>query len=579
MKKIICYLLLAALLFIPFKPVGAWSSFRNETGAGNANITAAQTPVTPENTGAKWQLKFETDAVTAYNSDPVITDDKIYSACKNTLYELNKNGVVLRTFTLAAPINSVCRMSLHENRLFIPLSGGTLQCVDIQTMSSLWTSESFGLQSLTSTFYKKGFLCAGTTSASGTDGLYYCLSETDGSTQWVYRGEQSCGYYWSGAVSGKDGTDYILFGGDNGVLISHSLSTDAVYDTYDLSSCTASHGKIRAGVTYDIQTDAFYTTTTDGYLYQIKMNEDGEFRSVSALPLFSDNSLMTDVNCTSTPTIFNGRIYVCSYDGTQGQISVVNAASMNIVYTATTPECHDIKSSPLVCTGYATDENNNRVYVYFTQNSLPGGIYYIEDDETAVSAQIKTLFLPVEGKQFCLSSVAADTDGTLYYSNDSGTLFAISEGYAAAPQITPQPNSPTPILPTPVSPTPEPPTSILPAPTSADSSVSAPAVVKPEKPGKIVFTKKKRKNNRYRVTFTWKKGKNSDFTQIKIQGKTSSKKKYERTLDTFRKKITATLKKGTYTIRFYSCRTSSGKPSTAAGIRKSGAVTLRLRLR
>lgn len=454
-------------------------------------------------------------------------------------------------------------------------------------MSSLWTSESFGLQSLTSTFYKKGFLCAGTTNASGTDGLYYCLSETDGSTQWVYRSEQSCGYYWSGAVSGKDDADYILFGGDDGVLISHSLSTDAVYDAYDLSFCTASHGKIRAGVTYDTQTDAFYATTNDGYLYQIKMNEDGSFRSVSALPLFPDSGPAADVNCTSTPTVFNGRIYVCGCDGTQGQINVVNAASMKMVYTASAPQCRDIKSSPLVCTRYANDENNNRVYVYFTQNSLPGGVYYIEDDETAVSAQIKTLFLPAEGKQFCLSSVAADTDGTLYYSNDSGTLFAIAEGYAAVPQITPQPNSPAPADPTPEPPASEPPASILPAPTSADSSTPAAAVVKPKKPGKIAVAKKKLKNNKYRVAFTWKKGKNSDFTQIKIQGKTSSKKKYKRTLSTFRTKITAALKKGTYTIRFSGCRAPSGKPSAAArirngsraGVQKSGAVTLRLRLR
>lgn len=573
---------MAVLLFIPFKPAGAWSSFRNETGAGNANIIAAQTPATPEKTGAKWQLKFEKDAVTAYNSDPVITDDRIYVACKDTLYELNKNGVVLRTFTLAASINSVSRMSLHENRLFIPLSGGTVQCVDIQAMSSLWTSESFGLQSLTSTFYQKGFLCAGTTNASGTDGLYYCLSETDGSTQWVYRGEQPCGYYWSGAVSGKDGTDYILFGGDDGMLISHSLSTDTVYDTYDLSSCTASHGKIRAGVTYDIQTDAFYTTTNDGYLYQIKMNEDGGFQSVSALPLFPDRSLTTNnINCTSTPTVFNGRIYVCSYDGTQGQISVVNAASMKMIYSASTAECHDIKSSPLVCTGYAKNENKNRVYVYFTQNSLPGGVYYIEDDETAISAQVRTLFLPVDGKQFCLSSVAADTDGTLYYSNDSGTLFAISEGYASEPQITPPPDPTTSDPSTPI-----PPASILPSPAAPDSSPSADAVVKPKKPGKIKYTKKKQKKNRYRVTFTWKKGQNSDFTQIVIQGKTASKKRYKRKLGTFRQKITATLKKGTYKILFYGCRTS-GKPSaavlvrngSASGIRKSGAVTLRLRLR
>lgn len=586
MKKIICYCLLSALLLIPFTPADAWSSFRNETGDGNANTTAAQTPVASDRTGAKWQLKFETDAVTAYNSDPVITDDAIYAACKNTLYEINKNGVVLRTFTLAAPINSVCRMSLHENRLFIPLSGGMVQCVDIHAMSSLWTSESFGLQSLTSTFYKKGFLCAGTTNAAGTDGLYYCLSETDGSTQWVYRGEQPCGYYWSGAVSGTDGTNYILFGGDDGILVSHSLAADTVYDTYDLSSCTGSHGKIRAGITYDTQTDAFYTTTNDGYVYQIKMNKDGRFESVSALSLSPDGD---GINCTSTPTVFHGRIYVCSYDGTRGQINVIDAATMKMIYSASGTDCHDIKSSPLVCTGYAKNENKNRVYIYFTQNSPPGGIYYIEDDETAVSAQIHTLFLPVGGKQFCLSSVAADTDGTLYYSNDSGTLFAIAEGYAALPPSTPQPDFPAPTPSTPLPSACTPPTYMPPAAASPNSPAPTPAAVKhkkPGKPGKVKYRTKKRKNNRYRVTFTWNKGKNSDFTHITIQGKTLSGKKYKRNLNTFRKTITAALKNGTYTVRFYGCCTATSNTPAAVRIRdgsytgakKSGAATLRLRL-
>lgn len=589
MKKIIYLCLLAVLLIIPFTQAKAWSSFRNETGDGNANTTTARTPVEPENTGAKWQYKFEPDAVTAYNSDPVITDDAVYAAYKNTLYELNKDGVVLRTFTLAAPINSVCRMSLHENRLFIPLSGGMVQCVDLHAMASLWTSESFGLQSLTSTFYKNGFLCAGTTNAAGTDGLYYCLSETDGRTQWTYCGEQPCGYYWSGAVSGKDGAGYILFGGDNGILVSHSLSTDTVYDTYDLSSCTGSRGKIRAGVTYDTQTDAFYTTTNDGYVYQVKMKEDGGFDSISALPLSPGGD---GVNCTSTPTVFNGRIYVCSYDGMQGRISVIDAATMKMIYSVSAADCHDIKSSPLVCTGYAQDENKNRVYVYFTQNSPPGGIYYIEEDETAVSAQIKPLFLPAEGKQFCLSSVAADTDGTLYYSNDSGTLFAIAEGYTPVPQTTPRPDAPTPAPSTPLppastSPASAPSASMPPAATSP--GVPAPtsaSVVKPGKPGKIRYKTKKRKNNRYRVTFRWYKGKNSDFTRVTIQGKTSSGKKYKRNLDTSRKNITVTLKNGTYTVRFYSCRTASRKKPSAVRIRngsytniqKSGAVMLRLRL-
>lgn len=74
-------------------------------------------------------------------------------------------------------------MLLEEHFLYIPLANGTMECVDINSMTSLWQSESFGGQSLSTTFYHNGYLYAGTTnvlSNSTTTGLFYCLNAKGG---------------------------------------------------------------------------------------------------------------------------------------------------------------------------------------------------------------------------------------------------------------------------------------------------------------------------------------------------------------------------------------------------------------
>ena len=272
---------------------------------------------------------------------------------------------------------------------------------------------------------------------------------------------------------------------------------------------------------------------------------------------------------------------MCSYNGLQGQIHVIDAASMTPIYSATSPDCRDIKSSPLVSTGMASEENGKNetgsVCVYFTQNALPGGIYYIRDDKTARSAEIETLFTPKEGKQFCLSSIAAGTDGTLYYSNDSGTFFAVQEGYAPGPDEPAVPNEPS--L--------KPEASSIPAVVPSATPPSSPVLPdtgertprgkkeknskKPGKPRKIRWKLKKTKRSSYRVTFTWKKGTPTAYTRIKIskRNKKMSKKQWSRVYQTSAAKKTITLKSGTYRISFYGCL-SDGK--------KSGAVNSTLHL-
>lgn len=551
MKRILSFLLIITLFLIPCSSASAWTSFRNEEGRSGANTIHAATPIDTNTTGPRWKKRFSQSMGPVMNSVPVITEKNIYIVSKDVLYKTDKEGAVLSTLQLFASMNSMCYMASDGKNLYIPLGGGLLQCVDMDTMTSVWTSESFDGQSLTTVYIHNGLVYAGTTSGDGSEGCYYCVGAEDGKTRWNYQNETSpCGYYWSGAVSAAfPAGECLLFGGDNGILVSHSLDSDQIYDTLDLSSITGSKGKIRAGITYDAETDAFYTTSNNGYLYQIRMGGNGKFDGVNSV--FLGDSADKTVNCTSTPTIYNGRIYVCSYYDNTGRISVIDAETMHTIYTAATGRA-DIKSSPLVSTGYATEENHHQVYVYFTQNTVPGGIYYIEDSSVTESADIKTLYEPKNNPQFCLHSLAADADGTLYYSNDSGTFFAVHEGFASG-DILPSP-SPTAPADLPAG------SMVSPATPAASTQQTSPGTaakkkIRPGKPSKIKITKKKKNRGKYKVTLSWKKGDHSKKTQIKIKGKklkTLSGTKY-----------TLSLKKGVHTILLYGYISPSQKSSAA----------------
>ena len=83
-----------------------------------------------------------------------------------------------------------------------------------------------------------------------------------------------------------------------------------------------------------------------------------------------------------------------------------------------------VQSSALLSTGYAAD--GGKVYAYFTYNNTPGGILVLEDAAGQTEAKISNLYVPEESlAQYCLCSPICDSDGTLYYNNDSGNLVAI----------------------------------------------------------------------------------------------------------------------------------------------------------
>ncbi len=544
MKKFLPLILVSALLLCSF------TTFRQETGEGGGGVTSARTPTDIERGGTVWTRSFPSaQGRYSYNSDPILCDAAVYIANDRTLYELDKrDGTIQRTLPLTARTDSVCHMLLEGDRLMIPLSGGRIECVDIRTMTSLWQSRSLGGQSLSTLFYLDGYLYAGTVNMiSGTDstGIFYCIDTRNGSIQWTYEDqEHPGGYYWSGAVSHKN---ILYFAGDNGILVSHSLTTDQVYDTAALTGGT----KIRSGLTFHPDTDSLYTADTDGVVYRIPLSgsehslpgkiQKEEIRSGSAVPGAAF------LHCTSTPSVWNGRLYVGSIADGFGHLSVLDAETLSLIYTVQGERSAEIKSSPLVSTGYSSSANHDRVYVYVSANSIPGGVYYLMDDSTCTAGGLQTLYTPASARQFCMSSITADIDGTLYYSNDSNTLFAVSEVENSSDRVDPS-------LPEPTAPATVPngtPSPAVPSP-SQESKKSAEQTRKPKKPTRLRTARKKKK-----LRISWKKQKR---TQTILYIRYSKRGKWQKRM--IRSKASYTLsvkKKKTLYLRLRSRSRSGSK--------------------
>ena len=305
-----------------------------------------------------------------------------------------------------------------------------------------------------------------------------------------------------------------------------------MYDTYSLTD----NAKIRAGITYDQTTDAMYTTSTDGILYQIRT----EMNQIKEVKMSTVAENAKNINCTSTPTIYQGRIYVgCIADQT-GTVSVLDATKMSVIYQVSGFQNAEVKSSPLVSTRGSTD---GTVYVYVSANAIPGGIYCFVDSPASTASTWKTLFTPASGSQYCMASITAGSDGTLYYSNDSGTFFAVSESPADSgeQENTPIPAVPTPKTPSPVSPTPEP---------AVDLPYQETVIKKPKKPGNVRMKKAKKK-----VKITWKKKTKDSQTVVYIKyGKNKWKKKIVKK----KSSLTIKRKKGKLRLRLRSRKKIKG---------------------
>lgn len=392
-------------------------------GYASGSNTEAATPTGEVKESWVSSIKDSADWAT-YVSDPIYVGSYVYIAAGAKLLQIDPaTGKTVREGALAAPIDSIARMVYADGVVVVPLSGGRLQALTADALTTVWVTAKLPAneqggeqQSLSTLIVKDGCVYFGTAAADLSDsygGYLVCVDIKTGSVKWK-KENADAGYYWAGAAAIGS---LLVMGDDTGFVYAvDSQQGTRVGEGLDLGA------RVRSTVVADPDGSTVYVVTVDGVLHKVRVGADGELSEAGKVQFASAS--------TGTPTLAGGRLYVGGQlvqgsSGGQarcGVLAVIDAKTLQVEHSITSAdgtalEGSNVMSAPVVSTqGGAT-------YVYFTANSLPGGVYrYRVGDATA-----SRIYTPSEDKQnYCMGSITVGPDGSLYYVNDSGALFAIA---------------------------------------------------------------------------------------------------------------------------------------------------------
>ena len=405
----------------PDAPRPEWESAWPGYASGSNTEAATPTGEVKES----WVSSIKDSADWATNvSDPIYVGSYVYIAAGAKLLQIDPaTGKTVREGALAAPIDSIARMVYADGVVVVPLSGGRLQALTADALTTVWVTAKLPAneqggeqQSLSTLIVKDGCVYFGTAAADWSDsygGYLVCVDIKTGSVKWKTENADA-GYYWAGAAAIGS---LLVMGDDTGFVYAvDSQQGTRVGEGLDLGA------RVRSTVVADPDGSTVYVVTVDGVLHKVRVGADGELSEAGKVQFASAS--------TGTPTLAGGRLYVGGQlvqgsSGGQarcGVLAVIDAKTLQVEHSITSAdgtalEGSNVMSAPVVSTqGGAT-------YVYFTANSLPGGVYrYRVGDATA-----SRIYTPSEDKQnYCMGSITVGPDGSLYYVNDSGALFAIA---------------------------------------------------------------------------------------------------------------------------------------------------------
>lgn len=388
-------------------------------------------PVPTKDAEAKWvsELKGSNEWSKGI-SDPLLVGDYLYVAVGSKLLKKSVDtGETVAESPLAAKIDSTSRMVYTGGVILVPLSSGRLQALTVDALATVWVTDELpagpdgAQQSLASITVRDSFAYFGTASAGwsdSSDGYLLCVRISDGKVMWQHKNENSKGYYWAG----------LAFSGNYGVIADDSGTVSTVDPE---TGKTVASLKIADRVRTTVLVDGpiAYVVSADGVLHKLSVGTDGALSELGKVAF--------GCSSTSTPVLANGKIvvggastesfmggYQNKYTYHYGQLAVIDAETLAVDYSICKADGSyirqgasgggDVKSQPVVSV------QNGETYVYFTSNNNPGGIYRyrIGDDEAEL------LYTPAAGdQQYCMASISVGSDGSLYYVNDSGKLFAV----------------------------------------------------------------------------------------------------------------------------------------------------------
>ncbi len=484
---------------MPSDPHGVdmeWYNLRNNQE--NNGVTERETPIDDRTASLKWGVKYGSGWGAA-PTPPLILNSKIYIAQGNKIHELNKEtGELIRSSDeMVGNVGYAMNPIIYaDGMLYVQMPNGVIQAVDFDTLKCVWHSQKLGGQtvspiSYTTTESGKGYVYTGTWAGENRDGVFFAVSTdidegkiSDGNGKggfekavtWQFQPSGSSidknpeikydpdlhvtladdgnvakrGFYWAGAYACEK---FIAVGSDDGTREGNYTANGVFYtlnpETGDIiDKVSGIKGDIRTSITYD--NGRLYFCTKGGKVCRVDVDNEGNLSNYKELQL-EDSVNGGNRMITSTPLVYEGKIYMGA-SGTGGQFdadgghvfAVIDDTKDDLELMYEIPIAGYPQAAALLTTAYkdidydGKDGADGRVYIYFTYNANPGGIYYIYDTPEATSAltQGKELFVPDKSmQQYCISTICADRDGTLYYKNDSCHVMAVENNNAYVKDI------------------------------------------------------------------------------------------------------------------------------------------------
>ena len=434
-----------------------WANFRGTDS--NNGVTSAKTPISAADGMLYWAVKlgdgYSSDAV----SSPILVDNCLIVYAGEHIYRVNKaTGVVEATGQMAGKSSfAINGPTYYDGILLVGLSNGRIQAFSAKTLESLWLyTDPLGGQPNCPITILNGYAYTGFWNGEDKDGSFVCVSLTDEDPEnqaeekaATWRMVQNGGFYWAGAYACDD---FVMVGTDDGKTACSYLYLLDPLTGKVLDSRSGFDGDIRSTICYDKDTDAYYFTSKGGGFYRIKV-QGKTITACDGMELkngIKDETAMS----TSTPVVYNGRAYI-GVSGT-GQftpysghnITVIDLGdTMSIAYSVPTQGYP--QTSGLLTTAY-----DSYVYVYFFDNYTPGTLRALRDAPNQTSADYTTqelykgytyqapyaIFTPYgDQAQYAICSPIADSNGTIYFKNDSAYLMAFGRSVETI-KVTKQPD-------------------------------------------------------------------------------------------------------------------------------------------
>lgn len=405
----------------PFASRPDWTASWN--GFGNAGGTTLENTLTPtESASELWKVNLATAADKWVSlGDPIIAGGYVFVTTNSELVKIDSAGKVVARVSKGGTTNYFSRPVYADGLIISANDDGSVYAFSAETLECVWKTSALeapaagGRYQANSTMtvvngcvYAE-FVTGAGASGTATGGAMVCIDIATGKIIWsdvTTRTGSSTGegYYWAGAAA--SGSDLVI-GDESGCVKLIDGKSGKVKSSVSLSGNPVRATIVSAG-TEDGNPAFLAVGRQPATLYKIV--REGDMLRIVGSCAFANTS-------TSTPAVANGKAYIGGSDASNnGQFTVIDLASMTVEKSFDMGKHAEVKASPIASV------QAGGVYVYFTCNKTPGALYCFNQS----TGEVAEIYTPSgSNANYCTASVIADARGNLYYTNDSGTLFAL----------------------------------------------------------------------------------------------------------------------------------------------------------